>query len=611
MTQRSGSLHGFKQDPYREGKKFDDSHLKDRGWDDTVYDYQLADGLIIYQQCRYDKVRLWPGEDAPKKRFLPRRPVDPKKPTEFVFGPGERRVIYRWPEIMRAGPGATVFVCEGEKNADDVARSGLLATTVISHKWTPECAAALSGYHLIILEDHDDDGKKLSAAAHKELVKVAKSICVVPTAHLWKHLDPAKLKFAKEPPLNADVSDWLYYGGDPSKLIEICREIPTNAEISAEPYDFPDERDIEVYYWLLGYHLLRGEVVGTAALSGTGKSSLAIVEALAMASGKSLLYDQVPKIPLKVMLINLEDNRNTMEKRIAAAMRHHKLTKADIEDRLVVKAKGQIKVKVAETTRNGQVVRNEPIIKALIDVVLKNQIDVVSIDSFIRSHGVSENNNNEIEQVIECFEEIATATNCGVHLWHHVRKGNGEGASVDSARGAKALVDALRSVRILEPMAKEEARQLKLAESGSYFRSFSGKRNFAPPSDKSHWFHLANVEIDNNSPLFGEEIGVVEKWAYPAKLGSDISPAVIAKIMAEVGHKPVWRADPRAAMWVGKAVARVVALDAEDDAARIKVTLKELRKLHALEEVTGLDEARRQKTFVVAGEWVPPMGTYP
>ena len=91
------------------------------------------------------------GGDQQKKRFLPRRPVDPKKPTEFVFGPGERRVIYRWPEIMRAGPGATVFVCEGEKNADDVARSGLLATTVISHKWTPECAAALSGYHLIIL----------------------------------------------------------------------------------------------------------------------------------------------------------------------------------------------------------------------------------------------------------------------------------------------------------------------------------------------------------------------------------------------------------------------------------------------------------------------------
>jgi len=64
MTQRSGSLHGFKQDPYREGKKFDDSHLKDRGWDDTVYDYQLADGLIIYQQCRYDKVRLPPSDKS-------------------------------------------------------------------------------------------------------------------------------------------------------------------------------------------------------------------------------------------------------------------------------------------------------------------------------------------------------------------------------------------------------------------------------------------------------------------------------------------------------------------------------------------------------------------
>jgi hypothetical protein len=36
---------------------------------------------------------------------------------------------------MGAGPGATVFVTEGEKNADALIAAGLLATTVLSHKW--------------------------------------------------------------------------------------------------------------------------------------------------------------------------------------------------------------------------------------------------------------------------------------------------------------------------------------------------------------------------------------------------------------------------------------------------------------------------------------------
>ena len=65
-----------------------------------------------------------------------------------------------------------------------------------------------------------------------------------------------------------------------------------------------------------------------------------------MASGKALLERKVPA-PLRVVLINLEDTRNTMDKRIAAAMRHYGLTPADIGDRLIVKAKGEIKIKVA------------------------------------------------------------------------------------------------------------------------------------------------------------------------------------------------------------------------------------------------------------------------
>ena len=52
-----------------------------------------------------------------------------------------------------------------------------------------------------------------------------------------------------------------------------------------------------------------------------------IAEALAMASGRALLGQHVPA-PLRVILVNLEDTRNTMDKRIAAVMRQYGLKPA-------------------------------------------------------------------------------------------------------------------------------------------------------------------------------------------------------------------------------------------------------------------------------------------
>jgi hypothetical protein len=471
---------------------------------------------------------------------------------------------------------------------------------VISHKWTDECVAALTGYDVIILEDHDDDGRKLAAAARNLLSRVAKSVRAVSCAHLWKHLDPTRA--GNEPSLNDDVSDWLSYGGDAAKLLEICREVPAEGAIVATPHDFPAEETIPMWDFLYGKHLLRGTVSVTAATGGTGKSSMSIAEALALTSAKLILGVPVPQA-LRVVLINLEDDRNTMNKRIAAAMKHHGLTKEQIGDRLIVIARGEIKLKVAKQLRSGDVERNELVIRALTNLMIEHQADVLSVDSFIRTHKVHENDNSAIEEVIECFEEVATAANCAVHLWHHTRKGNGEGASVDSLRGAKSITDACRSARIFETMTKETAQKLKIEHPGYYFRSFSGKRNFAPPMDESDWFKFVSVEL-NNSPFFGDDVGVVERWQFPNTQQAELPPHTIANIMEKVGRELRWRDYPTSDMWVGKAVAEVLGLDAEDDVIAVKAAIKKLKKLRALKEVTGWDAgSRRDKTFVVAGTW--------
>ncbi|MHC2318381.1 hypothetical protein ACVIHC_005427 [Bradyrhizobium diazoefficiens] len=589
----------------KEGERFDDSDLIANGWTATVYDYKLPDGTLLYQQNRYDP-ELRAGVDAPSKKYLPTRPDSRRKAdgshrlkNPRVFGPGERRILYNWSAIIRAGPGATVFVTEGEKNADDLIKRGLLATTVISHQWTDECVAALTGYDVIVLADHDEDGKREANTAHGVLSKVAKTIRVVPFLHLWKHLSSNK-----EPPPNYDVSDWLNCGGNADKLIEICRELPADGAIVAVPHDFPSEATLPLWKFLYGSHLLRKTVSGTAAMGATGKSSLSIVEALAMTTGRPLLKFTVPAEPLRVLLINLEDNREAVDKRIAAAMKHHKLTKEDVGGRLFTIAKGELKFKLATQSRSGSVLRNEPSIKAMIGFLIENKIDVFSIDPFISTHAVNENDNSAIRSVIEIYDEIAEAANCAVSIWHHTRKANGQEASIDSARGAGSFADACRSIRILETMTATEAKKNELPKHSQYFRSFSGKLNFAPPTDESDWFQIVSVSLDNGSDadLFGDDIGVVETWTPPANEKQDLAINEMSDICSEVA-KAEWREDVRSSMWVGKAVANALNLSAEDNKEKIKGILKTMLKTGMLKTRAGKAKNRHDAIFIEVGSF--------
>ena len=293
-------------------------------------------------------------------------------------------------------------------------------------------------------------------------------------------------------------------------------------------------------------------------MGGTGKSNLAIVEALAMTSGRQLLHDTVREAaPVRVVLINLEDKRNRMAKRIAAAMRQYKLTKEDIGDRLIVIARGEISIRVAFISKKGNLLRDDAIIEQLTNFMIEKEADVLSIDSFIRTHGINENDNSAIQKVV-----AASDAKCAVHLWHHSRKMGGEEATVEAARGAMAFIDACRSVRILETMQRKVWEDLKkLAPDMSahryYFQAFNGKSNFAPPSEEADWFQYVSVELNNKDPRFfddeGDHVGVVTPWYYPHLKIPPITDADITRALEAIKVGGPWRADQRAKKepWVG------------------------------------------------------------
>jgi len=63
---------------------------------------------------------------------------------------------------------------------------------------------------------------------------------------------------------------------------------------------------------------------------------------------------------------------------------------------------------------------------------------------------------------------------------------------------------------------------------GYYFRSYNGKRNFAPPAEQSDWFKIESVELKN-----GDNVGVVTPWRYPANR-APVTPEATVRILADI-----------------------------------------------------------------------------
>ncbi|OLT27763.1 hypothetical protein BJF83_17420 [Nocardiopsis sp. CNR-923] len=113
----------------------------------AVYDYYDEQGTLLYQVLR-----------TITKEF-PTRVPDPTQKSGYRWRLGDtRRVLYRLPQTLAAAAaGRTVYVVEGEKDADALAARGHAATCNPggAGKWRAEYAGALRGADVVIVADND------------------------------------------------------------------------------------------------------------------------------------------------------------------------------------------------------------------------------------------------------------------------------------------------------------------------------------------------------------------------------------------------------------------------------------------------------------------------
>jgi AAA domain len=228
-----------------------------------------------------------------------------------------------------------------------------------------------------------------------------------------------------------------------------------------------------------------------------------------------------------------------------------------------------------------------------------NQIDVLIVDPFVKSHRVSENDNVAIDLVATQWAHIADVSNCAIELLHHPRKTGGAEITVEDTRGASALISASRSARVLNKMTKQEAEDAGIEDAWRHFRVDDGKASMAPPPEKANWYKLTSVALGN-----GDNVGAVTAWTYPNPF-EGITVHNLRAAQNEVSHGGPWRANPQADTWIGKPIAKALGLDPykNSDRKKIKQLLKTWISNGMFVVIDGKDERRRSKQFVEVGTW--------
>jgi hypothetical protein len=286
--------------------------------------------------------------------------------------------------------------------------------------------------------------------------------------------------------------------------------------------------------WLLGNIFCRTFLSCLLGGGGTGKTALRYAQLMSLAIGRSLTGDHVFQ-RCRVLIVSLEDDDKELRRRIAALRIHYKIDRAELRGWLFLAAPGKKAGKLVVEKRGELKIGSfggklEAVIEA-------RDIDIVSIDPFIKSHAVDENDNNAIDIVAQLLSDLAFKYDIAVDTPHHVSKAPPEAGNASRGRGASAMKDAARLVYTLTTMTPDEAKAFGIKEEDrrDYARMDSAKVNIVRHLRGGRWYRLVSVPLNNATDLYpnGDEVQTVEQW-FPPDAWKGMDDAVMDRILAEI-----------------------------------------------------------------------------
>lgn len=426
-----------------------------------TYDYVDEAGHLIFQVLRYEPKTFI--QRQPYKgtwawsitegyyRFDDRRGEwfklkgDAEPQANDAHLPAVRQVPYRLPEVVEAiANGHTVYVVEGEKDADNLWERGIPATcnAAGSGKWPEELSPHFWQANVVLLPDNDAPGRK-----HRDLVGAA----LKPVSASVRVLELPGL------PEKGDVSDWFAAGGSVEELARLTAEAAT--EFGYEPYK-PNFRlefwgDLfkpgPKHEWLVKGLLSRGELSMLAGASQSGKSFLTLHLAMAVCRGTEFLGHKVVR-PGGVVYQAGEGYAGFRDLRISAYVKENGLgSDANLPLALI----GSPIDLFAGDADTDALIADIKHIATLLPVPL----ELVVIDTLsAATPGANENASEHVSMALKRCDRIRRATGANVLLVHHM---NSDGSKARGHTSLTANLETVMQASVLPDMHDRQGRKLR------------------------------------------------------------------------------------------------------------------------------------------------------
>ncbi|WP_207636703.1 AAA family ATPase [Desulfurispora thermophila] len=471
----------------------------------ATYDYKDANGQLLFQVVRY-----WP------KTFRQRRP-DPAANDGWCWSvKGIKQVPYKLPELLAAlERGQTVFVVEGEKDADALARLDLMATCNAggAGKWTQSHSQHFPAKaRVVILPDNDNPGRKHAQLVASQLTTRGCQVKVIELPGL---------------PEKGDVSDWLAAGGTKEQLLELVdntAEWRLETKASSIIVRLADVEPVQVK-WLWEPYIPLGKLTLLEGDPEAGKTWLALAIATAISNGRGLPgQDGRPGLafePGNVLYLTAEDGlADTLRPRLD-------ILGADVK-----------RVFSLSTGENGEFVTLADIetLDAVATQIKPKLIVIDPLQAYLGSN-VDMHRANEVRPVLAKLAALAEKHLCAVLCIRHLSKAP-TGRAIYRGMGSIDFTAAARSVLLagVDPQ-NPHKRAVVQIKSSLASKGIALGYSLSPPFSWTGESELTKSDLlaSEHEPEEKSALEEAESWLMLALESGPVSTKEIKKMAREAG----------------------------------------------------------------------------
>lgn len=354
-----------------------------------------------------------------------------------------RRVIYRLPEVLTAiRDGETVYVCEGEKDADAMESAGVTATTnpFGADSWGPEHTETLRGANVAVVQDRDAAGRERGQKLLRELGAAAASVrlaepCVGKDAH--DHLKAGRT-VDELTPVDAENA----FRGPSERATR--KESASSAALPFAPLAQSLSGTSDTVEWIWRGYIARATKVLLASRPKAGKSTLLF--GLLAAIERRTLFLGLETNSTGVLLLSEEPASTIRQKAVRFGLDLSFRDSRTLRPRKATAAAG------VHLLRRQQALGRtwDEVIDQAVAYAVEYGLDVLVIDTLDKWAGIRGDDENKTGALLAVMEplEHAVAAGVAVIVITHQRKSGGEFG--EAVRGGNALVGAVDVVLELD-----------------------------------------------------------------------------------------------------------------------------------------------------------------